>query len=163
MINSSSCGLPVCFTVHAWPDSFHDARVCVYVCVCARVCLVAQLCPTLYDPMDCSPPGSSVHRDSPGKNAGVGCHSSLQGLFLTQEWNLGLLHCRWILYWLSHQGSPGEIIKDDFFFLRLSRTMASGVWRPSEVLPTAAGAQLMLPRDAGQGRPHLFVDSLQQL
>ena len=41
--------------------------------------------------------------------------------------------------------------------------MASGVWRPSEVLPTAAGAQLMLPRDAGQGRPHLFVDSLQQL
>ena len=40
------------------------------VCVC--VCLVAQLCPTLYDPMDYSPPGSSVHGDSPGKNTGVG-------------------------------------------------------------------------------------------
>ena len=38
------------------------------------VCLVAQSCPTLCDPMDYSPPGSSVHRGSPGKNAGVGCH-----------------------------------------------------------------------------------------
>ena len=29
--------------------------------------------------MDCSPPSSSVHRDSPGKNTGVGCHALLQG------------------------------------------------------------------------------------
>ena len=35
---------------------------CVCVCVCVYVCvLVAQSCPTLWDPMDCSPPGSSVH------------------------------------------------------------------------------------------------------
>ena len=38
-----------------------------------------QLCPTFCDPMDCSPPGSSVHGDSPGKNTGVGCHALLQG------------------------------------------------------------------------------------
>ena len=31
--------------------------------------------------MDCSPPGSSVHQDSPGKNTGVGCHALLQGIF----------------------------------------------------------------------------------
>ena len=31
--------------------------------------------------MDCSPPGSSVHGASPGKNTGVGCHSLLQGVF----------------------------------------------------------------------------------
>ena len=32
------------------------------ICVCACVCvLVTQLCPTLWDPMDCSPPDSSVH------------------------------------------------------------------------------------------------------
>ena len=31
------------------------------------------------DPMDCSPPGSSVHGDSPGKNTGVGCHAFFQG------------------------------------------------------------------------------------
>ena len=36
--------------------------------------LVAQSCLTLCDPMDCSPPGSSVQGDSPGKNIGVGCH-----------------------------------------------------------------------------------------
>ena len=37
-------------------------------------CLCAQSCPTLFDPMDCSLPGSSVHRISPGKNTRVGCH-----------------------------------------------------------------------------------------
>ena len=41
----------------------------------ASCCLVAQLCPTLYDPTDCSPPGSSVHGDSPGKKTGVGYHT----------------------------------------------------------------------------------------
>ena len=41
------------------------------------MCLVSQLYPILCDPMDCSPPGSSVHGDSPGKNTGVGCHARL--------------------------------------------------------------------------------------
>ena len=49
---------------------------------CFMMCLVAQSCPTLWDPMDCSLPGSSVHGDSPGKNTGVGCHVLLQGVFL---------------------------------------------------------------------------------
>ena len=40
--------------------------------------------------------------NSPGKNTGVGCHSFLQGIFQTQGLNLGLLHCRRILYHLSH-------------------------------------------------------------
>ena len=40
------------------------------------------------------------------KNTGVGSLSLLQGIFLTQELNQGLLHCRWILYQLSYQGSP---------------------------------------------------------
>ena len=56
--------------------------------------------------MDYSPPGSSVLGDSPGKNTGVGCHIPLQGIFSTQGSNPGLPHCRRILYWLSHQGSP---------------------------------------------------------
>ena len=43
------------------------------------VCLVTQSCPTLCNPMDCSPPGSCVHGDSPGKDTGVGCHALLQG------------------------------------------------------------------------------------
>ena len=38
-----------------------------------------QSCPTVCDPMDYSPPGSSVHGDSPGKTTEVGCHALLQG------------------------------------------------------------------------------------
>ena len=108
--------------------------------MCCAV-LATQSCWTLCDPTDCSPPGCSVHRDSPGKNMGVDCHalfqgifptqvfyipgvfftseppgkpkntgvgslSLLQGNFLTQELNQGLLHCRQILCQLSYQGSP---------------------------------------------------------
>ena len=51
---------------------------------CAVLCLVAQSCPSLCDFMDCSPPGSSVHGDSPGKNTGVDCHALIQGIFPTQ-------------------------------------------------------------------------------
>ena len=61
---------------------------------------------TLGNPMDCSPPGSSVHGDSPGKNKGVGCHALFQGIFPTQGSNPCLLHCRQIVYCLSHQESP---------------------------------------------------------
>ena len=43
--------------------------------------------------------------DSPGKNTGVDCHFLLQVIIPTQGSNPGLLHCRWILYRLSHQGS----------------------------------------------------------
>ena len=69
------------------------------------LCLVAQSCPTLCNTMDYSSPASSVHGDSPGKNTGVGCHALFLGVFPTQGSNPGLLHCRWILYQLSHQGS----------------------------------------------------------
>ena len=75
-------------------------------CTCAVLCLVAQSCPALCNPMNCSLPGSSVHGASPGKNTGVGSFFLLQGIFLTQESNQGLLHCRRILYQLSFQGSP---------------------------------------------------------
>ena len=44
--------------------------------------------------------------DSLGQNTRVGCHFLLQGIFLTQGLNLGLLNCRKILYRLSNQGSP---------------------------------------------------------
>ena len=44
--------------------------------------------------------------NSPGQNTGVGSRSLLQGIFPTQGLNPGLPHCRWILYYLSHQQSP---------------------------------------------------------
>ena len=52
-----------------------------------------QSCPTLCNPINCSPPGSSLHGDSPGKNTGADYHSLLQGIFLTQWSNLDFLHC----------------------------------------------------------------------
>ena len=58
-------------------------------------------CPALFNPMDCSAPGSSDNGDSSGKNTGVGCHAFLQGIFPIQGLNLHLLqllHCRLILY-----------------------------------------------------------------
>ena len=73
------------------------------------LCLVAQSCLTFCNPMDCSLPGSSVCGDSPGKNTGVGCRAFFQGVFPTQGSNPGLPHCRWILYQLSHKGSPGAL------------------------------------------------------
>ena len=56
--------------------------------------------PTLQaDSLPAEPPGKH-------KNTGVGSLSLLQGISLTQGSNRGLLHCRWILYQLSHQESP---------------------------------------------------------
>ena len=91
--------------------TFIKAREVIYKKLWA---FVAQSCPTLCDPMDCSPSGSSVHGDSPGKNR-VGCHFLLQGIFPTQGSNPGLPHCRRILYRLSHQGSPWLCIRWSFF------------------------------------------------
>ena len=49
--------------------------------------------------------------NSPGKNTGMGCHSLLQGIFLTQESNLGLLHCRQTLCRLSYEGIALDKVK----------------------------------------------------
>ena len=59
----------------------------------ARVRLCAKLlksCPTLCNPMDCIPPGSSVRGDSPGKSTGVCCRALLQGIFPTQGSDPGI-------------------------------------------------------------------------
>ena len=58
---------------------------------------------SLCNPMLCSPPGSSGIFQARILEC---CHSFLSGIFPAQGLNLGLLHCRQILYCLSHQGSP---------------------------------------------------------
>ena len=68
--------------------------------------LVIQSCPTLCNPTDCIPPASSVSGDFLGKNTRVGWHCLLQRTFLTQGSNLGLLHCRQILYHMSYREVP---------------------------------------------------------
>ena len=82
---------------------------------CVRVhAKSVQLCPTLCDPIDCSPPGSSVHGISQARILGVGSHFLLQGIFLIQGSNLSLLHSGQSLYHLSHQGSPFFVMLECF-------------------------------------------------
>ena len=64
---------------------------------------VDKSCLTHHDPVNSSLPRLLYPGDFPGKNPGVSSHSLLQGIFLTQELNLGLLHCRQILHHLRHQ------------------------------------------------------------
>ena len=78
-----------------------------------HACSVTKSCPTLCNPMDYNPPGSSVHGilEPHSKNIGVGRHALFQGIFLTQVSNPHLLS---LLRWqagslpLRHQGSPQE-------------------------------------------------------
>ena len=97
--------LPMCIDIfgEVHGDINEFLKIFIYWSVVAiQYCINSTLC----NPMDCSPPGSSVPGDSPGKNIGVGCHAFLQGIFPTQESNPGLPHCMPILYCLSHQQSP---------------------------------------------------------
>ena len=69
--------------------------------------------------------------NSPGQSTGVGSRSLLQGIFSTQESNLGVPHCRQILYRLSHQGSTVTFYKyvcmlATFSFLRVCSTTFGG-------------------------------------
>ena len=87
-----------------------QSRVCV--CVCAQK---LQLCPTLYDSMDCSSPGSSVHGIFQVRRR-EGCHALLQGIFPTQGLNPRLLL---LLHWqldslpLSHLGSLKQLYSNN--------------------------------------------------
>ena len=69
------------------------------------ILLVSQLCLTLCEPMDCSLLGSSLFMGFSKQEYWSGLPFPLQGIFLDQGSSLGLLHCRQILYHLSHQGS----------------------------------------------------------
>ena len=97
---------PQVWSFTEWTQSIHW-RLSIHKCdLLQGQALVTQSCLTFCNPMDCSPPGFSVHGNSSGKSTGVGSHSLLQGIFPIQGLNLGLLHCRQILYWLRNQGSP---------------------------------------------------------
>ena len=73
--------------------SIITSRAAVHACLLSRF---SQSCPTLCDPMDCSPLGSSVHRIIQAGILELGCHALRQGIFLTQGSNLPLLH---LLQW----------------------------------------------------------------
>ena len=55
-----------------WLPVSHEIKSQSFALALKAKVKVAQSCLTLFDPMDCSPPGSSVHGDSPGNNTGGG-------------------------------------------------------------------------------------------
>ena len=74
-MNSTSSWLPmcICFGIYTCIGIYIYMYVYTHTYnICAVLCLVTQSSPTVFDPMDCSPPGSSVHGDSPGKKTGSG-------------------------------------------------------------------------------------------
>ena len=103
------------------------------------LCLVTQSFLTLCNPMDCSPPGTSIHWDSPGKNTGSGCHALFQGIFPIQGSNPGLLNCRQILYCLIYfqhhnlkvsvlQRSAFSKIQLSHLYMTNGKTVALTIW-----------------------------------
>ena len=69
-----------------------------------RACLVTQSHLTFCNPMDCIPPGSSVHKILQARILQWVAIPFSRGIFPTQGSDPGLLHCRQILYCLSYQG-----------------------------------------------------------
>ena len=75
-----------------------------------------------FDPMDCSPPSSSVCRILQARTLEWVAIPFSWGIFLTQGSNLGLLYCRQILYRLSHNRSPRSPGKRTVTLGQTSRT-----------------------------------------
>ena len=77
-----------------------------------HVCMLSRFsCVWLWDTVDCSLPGSSVQGILQARILEWVAMPSSQGIFPTQGSNPGLLHCRWILYHLSHQENPSTILQ----------------------------------------------------
>ena len=77
------------------------------------LCLVAQFCLTLSDPVDCSPQGSSVHGESPGNNARVGCHALLQGRDLWDNIKCTNIHIIGLPEGEEREKGPEKIFEDN--------------------------------------------------
>ena len=106
--------------------------------------------------------------NSPGQNTGVGSLSLLQEIFPAQESNPGLLCCRWILYQLSHKGSPLHLLNRSHcsrikvFGLRykisnsiLELSVVRHRWRKHVIL---VGLFIMYPSSAA--RENIFGDRI---
>ena len=79
--------------------------------------LTAQSCLILCNSVDCSPPGSSVHGILQARILEWVAIPFFRGSSRPRDLYLGLLHCRQVLYHLSHQGSPiAPIFQPQFYF-----------------------------------------------
>ena len=97
--------------------------------------LVAQPCLPLCDSVVCP-------WNSPGKNAGVGCHFLLQGIFLTQGSNPHHLHWRQILHCLSYQGYNPFITRN---VSKLRNIPAYGILPNEVIIPRESCSWIFSP------------------
>ena len=111
------------------------------------------------DPADVGNLISGSSSFSPGQNILIGCHALLQGIFPTQGLNPGLLHCRWILYSLSHWACQdnlndllGTPLLNDEILVRLSPSRANTMPCSHFPLYTAPGSQYPRPECGPPGR-----------
>ena len=111
--DSSFISEPITSGCLLWKLNCKSYRCCIHL---SLKVLVAQSYPTFCDPMDYSPPGFSVHGLLQARILEWVAISSSRGVFLTQGSNLGLLHCRQILYHLNHQESPHLSLQSFYFF-----------------------------------------------
>ena len=95
------------------------------------------------------------------QNTGVDCHFFLQGIFLTQESNPGHLHCRQILYHLSHHylgmlksTDQETAIEKTVYYTHRSqkREYRSGHWNPYRQLPKSS----LREQKEGIGGKHFY-------
>ena len=121
----SSDTLQLCFAVLSHSVVSNSVTSCTIACQAPLSMEFSR--PEYWSGLPCLPPGDlpnpGIEPRSPAlqadclpsesagkpKNTGVGSHALLQGIFPTQRLNLGLLHCRQILYHLSHQGSTNQL------------------------------------------------------
>ena len=109
---------------HVWPRTcclvfshLFSRKPCVWACVCVCVCvcvLIAQLCPALCNPVDCS---SSVHGIFQARTLEWVAISFSKGSSQSRDRIQVWLHCRQILYQLSHQRSPQIRVKRHILYL----------------------------------------------
>ena len=102
---------PIYSNIHFLPlvHFIHSLSTFPVMCFCRSLCSVASVVSDSLRPNGLYPARLLCPWDSPGKNTGVGCHALLQGIFLTQGSNPGLLHCRQILYTIGEaQGQHGS-------------------------------------------------------
>ena len=109
-------------------------------------------CVWLCNPMDCSPLGSSVHGDSPGRNTGVGCHALLQGTFQTQVSSPGLPHCRQILY-CQPPGKPKNTGVGSLFLLQ-------GIFLTQRTNPHLLHCRQILYQLSYQQSPNHYIEKV---
>ena len=84
-------------------------RAKIYIHLSLQELKHTESCPTFCDPMDCSPPVSSIHGISQVRILEWVYRFLLHGIFLTQGWNLCLLRWQADSLPLSHQGKPQSV------------------------------------------------------